>query len=139
MNDNYPSSPSYSSNPFEKYKTARNAALPPGIVGIGTGSTSRFQPRRKGNDRKKIVRGLAIAVAVGLIWFIWGSSLSGIANHGGARVSSDDNTYSKVKESTSGQNQPSVPISAGKTQPVLEKATLVMLIRLVNFFSRRPF
>jgi len=136
MNDNYPLSPSYNSNPFEKYKTARTAGLPPGIVGIGTGSTSRFQPRRKGGDRKKIVRGLAIVTAIALIWFIWGSSLgtvgrgNGIVDEVGSSAGS-----TQAKGATSPiYEPPTSPVASNPLQPKLEKATLVMLIRYVGAF-----
>src|ERR1700760_792807 len=67
--DRSPISPSFVSNPFDKYKNAR-AGLPSGIGGIGTGS-DRFSSRRKPGERRRLIRIFAAATLVGLLLWFW--------------------------------------------------------------------
>ncbi|KAK6535543.1 hypothetical protein TWF694_001997 [Orbilia ellipsospora] len=66
-----PISPSFTQNPFDKYKTARENSLPDGIGGIGTGSwPDRLSGRKKAGERRRIARILVGAFFAGLVfWF----------------------------------------------------------------------
>ncbi|KAF3921367.1 hypothetical protein ABW20_dc0106627 [Dactylellina cionopaga] len=138
--DRSPISPSFTANPFDKYKSAREGLLPDGVGGIGTGS-DRFAGRKKLGERKRVFRVIVIAFLIGfLIWFFvtplnWtagrdsGELYEPPAAEVQAKVPHDvDDTLPKAT-----QPAPSLPtLSAhgdAKIQLGKEKASFVMLIR----------
>lgn len=156
--DRSPISPSFTSNPFDKYKNARGG-FPEGVGGIGTGSNDRFSSRKKVGERKRIVRVLVAAFLVGfVVWFLltplnWTGGHSsgeiyvrpGTTSHDGsaggsvAKENAEGDLY--VKPSTPEQHISS-PVGEGASSPGSlgsdrvqvgkEKASFVMLIRYAN-------
>ncbi|KAF3319362.1 hypothetical protein TWF173_003803 [Orbilia oligospora] len=138
--DRSPISPSFTPNPFDKYKSAREGMLPDGINGIGTGSwPDRFSARKKVGERRRIVRVLVVAFLVGfLLWFFvtplnWTSG----RNFGELYTQPETGTRTegKAQHDSADVDTPS-PVGEGQTIPQdskvqfgKEKASFVMLIR----------
>lgn len=137
--DRSPISPSFTSNPFDKYKTARGD-LPGGIGGIGTGSSDRYSARKKPGERKRIIRVIVAAFLVGFVfWFM----LTPLNWNGTPRDGSIAKAPSGSLDKAAAEGDrldpptdPGTPVGSGTDcayvrpgQIGQEKATFVMLIR----------
>ncbi|EPS39097.1 hypothetical protein H072_7120 [Dactylellina haptotyla CBS 200.50] len=143
-NDRSPISPSFTANPFDKYKSAREGSLPDGIGGIGTGSwPDRFSARKKLGERKRIVRILIIAFLAGFLLWFFVTPLNWTGGTTAGELYTPPGTEGKASHDSNGEEKPVVPVQK-PTEPKipkddrfnddkevlgLEKAAFVMLIR----------
>ncbi|EWC47630.1 hypothetical protein DRE_03250 [Drechslerella stenobrocha 248] len=157
--DRSPISPSFTSNPFDRYNTARSM-LPEGTGGIGVGSWDRASSRKTGGERKRVVRVIIGSLLIGFVlWFFvrtrqnssdsYSHSHTAGAGEGKAKHDIVDSGPASIKPPSSSSSSngdvqdtyspPAIhhapapaPVPAGSTdreQVGKEKASFVMLIR----------
>lgn len=116
-------------NPFEKYKSQRNASTD--LPGFGA--------RRSRHSKGRVLKALGALFTLGVLLVVWQGSIGGAFYGYGLGSLDSSGEHTSAKNVDSGRDLATEKGEIAKNNPQVgkEKASLVMLVRYACFFSFR--